>query len=89
MGNSPITTGRSAPPVSGRALQVSDDNYYIRLHLQAKSQAPNPRNGKNSLSPLMLLFARRGVLHPRHVTVFTANFIRPPTDGVAIWIVRV
>ena len=38
---------------------------------------------------LTLLFARRGVLHPKHVTVFTANFMSPPTVGVAIWIVLV
>lgn len=25
-----------------------------------------------------------GVRHPRHVAVFTANFMRPPTVGVAI-----
>lgn len=36
-----------------------------------------------------LLVGLRGVLHPRHVAVFTANFIRPPTEGVAICIVRV
>jgi hypothetical protein len=29
------------------------------------------------------------VLHPRHVVVLTANFIRPPTVGVAICIVLV
>ena len=39
--------------------------------------------------PLTLLLARRGVLQPRQVTVFTANLIRPPTVGVAIWIARV
>ena len=33
---------------------------------------------------LTLLFARRGVLQPKHVTVFTANFMSPPTVGVAI-----
>ena len=36
-----------------------------------------------------LFFVVKGVLHPRHVTVFTANFIKPPTVGVAIWILRV
>ena len=40
-------------------------------------------------SPLILLLDLSGVLHPRHVAVFTANFISPPTVGVAIWIVRV
>ena len=38
---------------------------------------------------LRLLVGLRGVLHPRHVAVFTVNFIRPPTVGVAIWIARV
>jgi hypothetical protein len=33
---------------------------------------------------LTLLFSRRGVLRPKHVTVFTANFMSPPTVGVAI-----
>ena len=35
------------------------------------------------------LFPFKGVLQPKQVTVFTANFIKPPTVGVAIWIVRV
>jgi hypothetical protein len=30
-----------------------------------------------------------GVLQPRHVTVRTANFMRPPIVGVAMLIVRV
>jgi len=38
---------------------------------------------------LTLLVARRGVLHPKQVIVFTANFMSPPTVGVAICIVRV
>lgn len=38
---------------------------------------------------LTLLFARKGVLHPKQVTVLTANFIKPPTVGVAICIVLV
>ena len=38
---------------------------------------------------LTLLVARRGVLHPKQVMVFTANFMSPPTVGVAICIVRV
>lgn len=33
-----------------------------------------------------LLFARSAVLQPRQVTVLTANFMRPPTVGVAICI---
>jgi hypothetical protein len=45
--------------------------------------------GRKRYAPLTLLFARSGVLHPKHVTVFTANFISPPTVGVAIWIVLV
>lgn len=36
-----------------------------------------------------LLFGRRAVLHPRQVTVLTANFMSPPTVGVAIAIERV
>jgi hypothetical protein len=39
--------------------------------------------------PATLLLDRRGVLQLRHVTVLTANFINPPTVGVAIWIVLV
>lgn len=38
---------------------------------------------------LRLLVGFRGVLHPKQVAVFTANFISPPTVGVAIWIARV
>jgi hypothetical protein len=38
---------------------------------------------------LTLLAARKGVLHPKQVIVFTANFMSPPTVGVAICIVRV
>jgi hypothetical protein len=40
--------------------------------------------GRKRYAPLTLLFARSGVLHPKHVTVFTANFMSPPTVGVAI-----
>jgi hypothetical protein len=36
-----------------------------------------------------LEFDLNGVLQPKQVTVLTANFIRPPIDGVAIWIVLV
>ena len=39
--------------------------------------------------PLILFVDFKVVLQPRHVTVLTANFIRPPTVGVAIWIVLV
>jgi hypothetical protein len=35
------------------------------------------------------LFVFSGVLQPRHVTVLTANFMRPPMVGVAIWTVLV
>ena len=45
--------------------------------------------GRKRYAPLTLLFARSGVLHPKHVTVFTANFMSPPTVGVAIWMVLV
>ena len=38
---------------------------------------------------LILLLARKGVLQPMHVTVFTANFMSPPTVGVAIWMLLV
>lgn len=38
-------------------------------------------------APLLAVF--NGVLHPKHVTVLTANFISPPIVGVAIEIVRV
>jgi hypothetical protein len=31
-----------------------------------------------------LPFFDRGVLHPKQVAVFTANFINPPIVGVAI-----
>lgn len=31
----------------------------------------------------------KAVLHPRHVTVLTANFMRPPIVGVAICMERV
>jgi hypothetical protein len=40
-------------------------------------------------SLLRLLVGFNGVLHPKQVAVFTANFMSPPTVGVAIWIVRV
>lgn len=45
--------------------------------------------GTKGYAPPTLLFARSGVLHPKHVTVFTANFMSPPTVGVAIWMVLV
>lgn len=42
-----------------------------------------------SSKPLTLFEGFRAVLHPIHVIVFTAYFIKPPTEGVAIWMVRV
>lgn len=40
-------------------------------------------------SPGTLFVGFSPVLHPKQVLVFTANFISPPTVGVAIWIVLV
>ena len=68
--------------VFDKVLQVVAGSCYRPLHLYRMVNFihSNPRTD----SLVTLLFVRRGVLHPIHVTVFTANFIRPPTLGVAI-----
>jgi len=73
--------------VSGIILPALACNFYKPLHLQSVSICSEVQRNKDIL--LMLLFAFNGVLQPKQVTVFTANFIRPPTVGVAIEIVRV
>lgn len=40
---------------------------------------------RDAINVLFTLFLEvSGVLHPKHVMVLTANFINPPTVGVAI-----
>ena len=48
---------------------------------------PNPC--PENYPPGTLFVGFNAVLHPRQVLVFTANFISPPTVGVAICIVLV
>jgi len=58
---------------------------YGSLYETSSQQGLRPVEDKHDIP----LFVFNGVLHPKHVTVFTANFIRPPIVGVAIWTVLV
>ena len=75
--------------VFGRAHWFWDGNYRRRRQLLRDEYDFVQYQGRKRYAPLTLLFARSGVLHPKHVTVFTANFMSPPTVGVAIWMVLV
>jgi len=58
-------------------------SFHRRRPLEIVNGLKHPETTK---TPLLLF---KGVLQPKQVTVFIANFIKPPIVGVAIWIVRV
>jgi hypothetical protein len=64
-----------------------DDSYCIPHRLTEVSMATDTIRKRGV--PGTLLLGRSAVLQPRHVTVFTANFMSPPTVGVAIEMARV
>ena len=73
--------------VSDIALRAVVDSFDIQLPLWKVLNQPEFRPAENTHN--IPLFVFNGVLHPKHVTVFTANFIRPPIVGVAICTVLV
>lgn len=60
---------------------------YRPIYNACSARAYQTNKVTSLLGTLLLGFSC--VLQPMHVTVFTANFIRPPTVGVAICIVLV
>jgi hypothetical protein len=75
--------------VFGKVLQDVDGSYGTLHHLVKTVHMRAHLRSRRNYTLLTLLFALRGVLHPMHVTVLTANFIKPPTVGVAICILLV
>lgn len=74
--------------VSGTVLLIVADSCCTLRHLRTQF-VRRKKNIEREYLLLILLFALNGVLQPIHVTVFTANFMSPPTVGVAIWMLLV
>jgi hypothetical protein len=71
-------------PVFGAAPQSSGDSCYKQHRLCEDLSETRRESEHKGILPGTLLFVLSGVLHPRQVDCFTANFISPPTVGVAI-----